>query len=376
MAQLLCTLCDSAVEILHFDLRKSLSNDSKTPLLMLLQECIEEEFCITNYFICEMCYRLLNELDSIKVRAKSIEIKFKQYLRKHCTNKNYTSEQEENNKTEECTMCGKKISSSSFKDHLKSHDLEASFNFEELNPVSEIGASLDMTLLTKEAQNKSESVKKKKDGSDPRPYKCTECSKTWKTPTELKNHMSAHSKERPFICEICGQAYKRQQALTIHVGMHKGINPFTCVYCNKSFTQKGALMRHTPIHTGELPFQCDLCGKRFVHHTSFNMHKISHTGQKSYKCDVCGYLLMSASHLKRHMRVHTGEKKFSCGTCGKKFAEKYNLAVHEKLHLGVSKKKKYQCQICDSVYNGQMKLEEHLLNVHHKMQYPDSLSVS
>ncbi|EFA04078.1 zinc finger protein 239 [Tribolium castaneum] len=371
MAQPLCTLCECPVETLHFDLRQSVSNDTRTPLLMLLQDCAEEEFCITNYFVCEMCYRLLNELDSIKVRARNIENKFKQYLRKHCPNKNYI-EREASNKSEECTMCGQKIPGASFKDHLKTHDLETGFNIDDLSSVSEIQSTLD--LFTKEAG--SESVKKKqKDGTDPKPYKCTQCSKTWKTPTELKNHMSAHSKERPYICEICGQAYKRQQALTIHVGMHKGINPFTCVYCNKSFTQKGALMRHTPIHTGELPFQCDTCGKRFVHHTSFNIHKITHTGQKPYKCDVCGFLLISASHLKRHMRVHTGEKKFSCGTCGKKFAEKYNLAVHEKLHLGVSKKKTYQCQICDNVYNGQMKLEEHLLSVHHKVHPTDPLSL-
>jgi uncharacterized Zn-finger protein len=359
MALLLCTLCDQAVETVQFDLRKSFTSYTKTSLLTLLQSCVEEELLITNYSICNTCYMLFNELDSVNLRAKTIEGKLKDYVYKHSgdtkTLKNEIIEEEDENNIE---VCSKKIYCKNFKNPIKNcqselHDLDTSFDFDEVNSISEINPSLqDITLLnngiepTEKNYLKTENepiVKKseirEENTSVLKPYKCHQCLKTWRTSAELKNHLSSHSKERPYVCEICGQAYKRQQALKIHVGMHKGINPFTCIYCNKSFTQKGALVRHIPIHTGELPFQCDLCGKRFVHHTSFNMHRLSHTGQKSYKCDICGLLLMSGSHLKRHVRVHTGEKKFSCNTCGKKFAEKYNLAVHEKLHLGVTKKK-------------------------------------
>lgn len=89
----------------------------------------------------------------------------------------------------------------------------------------------------------------------PLKYSCPQCTKMWRTKSELRNHISSHSTLRPYICEICGQAYKHKYALDVHVGMHNGINPFSCQYCHKSFTQKGALQRHLPLHTGEAPYQ-------------------------------------------------------------------------------------------------------------------------
>ncbi|KAJ3660513.1 hypothetical protein Zmor_004958 [Zophobas morio] len=390
MAQMLCCLCTGEVTTPEYDLQKTFTSCSQTSLLVLLQSCIDEECFITNYLICKMCYLLLNELDNIKLRVKNIEYKLRTYMCKYYKS-NCIEQRDARNVdtvTEEDTDHLKEVSIQNLKEtnleinHINLDDSGHNLKTEAVKSIIDMNPSLDditwlsseetLKKIKKNDEKKNLTKKKVNDLDNAKPYVCTECPKTWRTLTKLKNHLLSHNDEKPYVCEICGQAYKRQQALTIHVGMHKGINPYTCIYCKKSFTQKGALARHTPIHTGEFPFQCDLCGKRFVHHTSFNIHKLSHSGEKSYKCERCGLFLLSGSHLKRHMKVHTGEKRFSCGTCGKKFAERYNLAVHEKLHLGVSKKKKYQCHICGNIYGGQVMLQEHLFNVHQKIQYPNT----
>lgn len=255
----ICSLCGSDIDGPEIFLEKTYTLYSKSLLLLFLQKCVKEEVLINNYLICNMCYSLVNELDRLKVRTQEIEHQLNAYLNK------YVSKKQKNVCLDELTIkngsynvCNQKIYARELEPCLKTNNDNVNVlddnlvKLEEITPI--LHQKISMPALTFSVKTEKKHNQEKTNGdksNEEKPFNCTECSKTWKTATELKKHLLSHSEARPFICEICGQAYKRQQALAVHIGMHKGINPFTCIYCKKSFTQKGALVRHMPIHTGK-----------------------------------------------------------------------------------------------------------------------------
>ena len=74
------------------------------------------------------------------------------------------------------------------------------------------------------------------------------CSKCFKTVSQLKYHNSAHLNLREFKCEVCHIGFNRKSTLKIHSMSHSGDKPYKCLYCKRSFSQKSNWRKHTDHH--------------------------------------------------------------------------------------------------------------------------------
>lgn len=55
-----------------------------------------------------------------------------------------------------------------------------------------------------------------------RPYRCSECGKTFTSPTSLRIHLKIHSEDKPHQCSVCGKRFLWLCVLKRHQVVHKG----------------------------------------------------------------------------------------------------------------------------------------------------------
>ncbi|XP_028426304.1 zinc finger and SCAN domain-containing protein 12-like isoform X2 [Perca flavescens] len=168
--------------------------------------------------------------------------------------------------------------------------------------------------------------------SGERPFGCSYCDKRFFNNAILKSHVRIHTGERPYACTFCDKRFTQPYMLTVHIRIHKKEKPYLCSTCGMSFVSSGALLVHTRMHTRERPHQCDICGKGFTKATPLTEHRRFHTGERPYSCSQCDKSFHLNAGLKRHMRTHTGYKPYQCLTCHKTFSQKSNMRIHLKVH--------------------------------------------
>uniref|UniRef100_A0A8C5P7Z2 Zinc finger protein 131 n=1 Tax=Leptobrachium leishanense TaxID=445787 RepID=A0A8C5P7Z2_9ANUR len=161
-----------------------------------------------------------------------------------------------------------------------------------------------------------------------------------------QDHMKSHSTDM-FRCEICNKKYVREIAWRQHLTCYhveESINkkPRTskkihvCQYCDKQFDHFGHFKEHLRKHTGEKPFECPNCHERFARNSTLKCHLSAcqygvgaKKGRKKlYECQVCNSVFNSWEQFKDHLVLHTGDKPNHCTLCDLWFMQGAELRKH------------------------------------------------
>ncbi|XP_036428655.1 zinc finger protein 646 [Colossoma macropomum] len=256
------------------------------------------------------------------------------------------------------------------------------------------------------------------DPSDPRPFVCDQCGRSYRHAGSLVNHKNSH-KTGEYYCAVCNNTYSNQLAMKNHLRIHFSVKKHCCQDCGKAFRGKKQLLNHTcshnrknaaavvrgksrgrrrakaltckdcslvfptadqlashicsnqpgsnsateqssndsaPVVKEERPFKCNICGRSYRHAGSLLNHKNTHkTGH--FTCSFCAKPFSNPMALRNHTRIHTQKKKYVCPTCGKAFRLSSILYNHQKVHArGVTH---YSCQTCGKSFQGKSGLKRH-----------------
>nr|XP_060617429.1 zinc finger protein 131 [Anolis sagrei ordinatus] len=178
-------------------------------------------------------------------------------------------------------------------------------------------------------------------------YHCEKCNRTFKSFYHFKEHMKTHTMES-YKCELCNKRYLRESALKQHLTCYhfdegaankkqrSGKKIHVCQYCDKQFDHFGHFKEHIRKHTGERPFQCPNCHEFFARNSTLKCHLTachSEAGAKKgrkklYECQVCNSIFNSWEQFKDHLVTHTGDKPNHCTLCDLWFMQGSELRRH------------------------------------------------
>nr|XP_032600629.1 zinc finger protein 131 isoform X3 [Taeniopygia guttata] len=180
-------------------------------------------------------------------------------------------------------------------------------------------------------------------------FHCEKCNRSFKLFYHFKEHTKTHSAES-YKCDICNKSYLRESALKQHLTcqhldegsaskkQRPGKKIHICQYCEKQFDHFGHFKEHLRKHTGEKPFECPNCHEHFARNSTLKCHLTacqSGAGAKKgrkklYECQVCNSVFNSWDQFKNHLVIHTGVKPNHCTLCDLWFMQGSELRRHLK----------------------------------------------
>ena len=215
---------------------------------------------------CKLCYKVLKSSKNFKMHFRAIH-DLKPFTCDFCDN-SFPNSWELDNHVKfvhagryqcECNLCNKKFNSQltltrhknnvhERKNQFKCDSCEKSFSsrsgFGNHMITTHSDSTVKCELCDKTFGNKHYlRIHKKKHGKR-NEFKCDLCLKTLSTMGHLKRHKEyKHSENRPFKCTKCSKSYKSNEDLVIHQNIHNGIR-YKCEQCDNSYTNKPNLHRH------------------------------------------------------------------------------------------------------------------------------------
>lgn len=178
-----------------------------------------------------------------------------------------------------CVICKKQLASRrQYMKHMKIHDPNVTIKY------------LYCDICGHVSKDRSNLICHMRIHSGEKPYSCPICFKKFTHSSYINGHIRmVHTGERPFLCTFCGHAFAVAGKLTAHIkAMHNDNRPtYKCTTCSKEYKSMEFFKVHLRVHTGERPFGCDLCECKFRAKDTLRHHKRIHSGEKPFSCKFC-----------------------------------------------------------------------------------------
>ena len=237
---------------------------------------------------------------------------------------------------------------------------------EEISIVVEENGNIMQISQTNQRQS-SEEHRPQKQMRDMK--KCCECEKSFKSKSEMLNHLLLHHPDSSsvFSCSKCDKKFLSDVGLYLH---NENKHPATlgkmmicsepdCKYSSRS---KQLFRSHQQSHESSVCRKCPVCDKEYIGGSSaFTNHMKLHTGDKNYTCNSCDKKFVSQSRLTQHMVNVHDPPKYKCHDCGKMFRSKPSYDRHVLVHSNV---KPFSCEFCDYKARTIGNLTSHVKSVH------------
>lgn len=103
-------------------------------------------------------------------------------------------------------------------------------------------------------------------------FHCKVCNQSFLyTEGAIEKHAKLHSP--PYNCGVCQKGFYKSGHLKQHQIVHSDEKPYKCSFCSKSFKSKQPKINHERFHhNGEKPYECEICHCRFSYSSARNSH--------------------------------------------------------------------------------------------------------
>ena len=128
-------------------------------------------------------------------------------------------------------------------------------------------------------------------------------------------------------CERCNSTFDSMKRLKNHLGLTHGERPFVCEICNKRFQYSSQIIWHMKNHKNRTALSTKTSTKIWKAKTKLKA-KSSIFGSNNYVCHFCGAHFKQEKLLKNHKGVVHKIKLFSCFICAAKFGHSTELIWH------------------------------------------------
>ncbi|KAK2712512.1 hypothetical protein QYM36_011264 [Artemia franciscana] len=229
-----------------------------------------------------------------------------------------------------CKICNKALAHmASLVSHLKCHSNERPYTCEFCNEAFKDKIARDDHVNSHTGDT---------------PHKCKLCDMCFGSRKNLKNHQRVHTKkagekkirEKKYGCSICNKVFAESSYRDQHVALHSNPTPFSCESCSKSFNYKRPLLAHVRrVHPNRNPFKCKLCSKTYDSIRKIDLHISSRV------CDKNGKLLEKLANLSSSFNVDGNVKLdntllkadkniklFVCNMCDEEFLSVGEIQCH------------------------------------------------